>query len=131
LERALTTYDTERQYLSVLLKFKIAVKRYKYFTGAVGTARQFTVFDAGPTMTVHIGSLVSHKQWREVCRKILVKQYSRLPQRFSKPRRAPQLLIRALPMETGEETHRCFRHLQGNRTAIEQERGYQQTQDYR
>jgi hypothetical protein len=27
-------YDTERQYLSVLLKFKIAVERYKYFSDA-------------------------------------------------------------------------------------------------
>jgi hypothetical protein len=39
----------------------------------VSTAQQLTVFDAGPTMTMHVGRLVPKKQRREVGRKILVK----------------------------------------------------------
>ena len=47
-------YDTERQYFYILLEFKIAVERYKYFAYAVRAAEQLTVLDARLTATMHV-----------------------------------------------------------------------------
>jgi hypothetical protein len=38
-------------------------------------------------VSMNVERFMPYQQLREVCRKILVKQYSHLPQRFRKPRR--------------------------------------------
>lgn len=46
--------DTEWQYLYVLLEFKIAIERYKYFACTVRAAQELAVLDAGPTVIMHV-----------------------------------------------------------------------------
>jgi hypothetical protein len=47
-------HDTERQNFYVLLEFKIAIERYKYFAYTVRAAQELAVPDAGPTVTMNV-----------------------------------------------------------------------------